>query len=163
MGWRTLSDFPELPLRIGIEYELTRQIEITNAIIDMHLRHIADCSDFTSSHQQAKLEDATGSLGVFLSTLLYSFKHRSFAEEREFRWVYHALDGRIPNGSSRGFREFGRMVKPFIDVDFPRAELVGIVYGPTAHSQLTPKWLRSALDTYGYEATKITASEVPMR
>jgi len=162
MGWAAVSDFPGLPMRVGITYDEALQSDVVREIIRVHVKEMAGIGWTPSDADLERLKFATGSLGVFFSLCLYSFKHPAFASEDEFRWVYAALDHKLPEGLRLLFRRFGSIVKPYIEVDFSRAKLVEVIYGPTT-DQLTPKWLRSALDSFGFIGTIVKPSSVPMR
>jgi hypothetical protein len=162
MGWNPVSEFPEHPDRVGITYDEHLQAEVARQIVAKHVEHIAGVGWNPSEADLGRLTFATGSLGVFFAFMLHNFKHSAFASEDEFRWVYSALDHAHPAGLQRLFRRFGSTVKPYVEVDFSKATLVEVIYGP-ATDPLTPKWLRSALDSHGFESTKVKASSVPMR
>lgn len=163
MGWSTGSELPELPVRVGIEYDSSRQKQMVRDIIRHHLAHVEAFVDITKPEARVALEHATGSLGVFFSVFLYSFKHEAFEQEREFRFVYPAFGSHLPEGKELLFRRFDSIVKPYIEVDFGAAELREIVYGPTGNSALTERWLRLALDSAGLERVTIRRSAIPMR
>jgi hypothetical protein len=145
-----------------VTYDEALQADVVAEIIQLHVDHIAGIGWKPSDSDLARLKTATGSLGVFFSLSLYTFKHPAFAAEDEFRWVYSSLDHDLPNDMPLKFRRLGSVVKPFVEVDFSRARLVEVIYGPTV-DPLTPKWLRSALDTFGFRKTTIRPSGVPMR
>lgn len=162
MGWNVVSDYPGLPMRVGVTYDEALQTDVIAQIIRLHLDHIVGLGWKPTDSDFARLKLATGSLGVFFSLALYTFKHPAFAAEDEFRWVYSALDHELPSNLQLRFRRFGGIVKPYLEVDFSRARLVEVIYGPTA-DPLTPRWLRSALNRFGFDETTIKPSAVPMR
>jgi hypothetical protein len=162
MGWSPVSDFPEFPYRVGVTYDQGLQAEVAREIIAKHVEHIAGIGWNADAADVSRLTFATGSLGVFFAFMLHNFKHPAFVSEDEFRWVYSALDHKHPAGLRRLFRRLGGMIKPYVEVDFSKATLVEVIYGP-ATDPLTAKWLRSALDSFRYESTVVKQSSVPMR
>ncbi|HEV7242721.1 MAG TPA: DUF2971 domain-containing protein [Thermoanaerobaculia bacterium] len=163
IGWSPVSVLPDNPIRVGIEYEPKRQRDVVDQTIRYHLDHVADHPDIAAPDALDDLTFATGSLGVFFSMFLYGFKHRAFEQEREFRFVYPGFDMNAPEGKALHFRDFGGTIKPYIEADFAQAELLEIVYGPTANAGLTERWLQMALDAYSFKGVKVRPSEVPMR
>lgn len=131
-------------------------------MIQRHAREVQGLTYQVTESEFERVKRATGSLGVFLSMCLYSFKHPAFVSEDEFRWVYPSYDHELPSGVHRHFRRFRSIVKPYIEVDFSKADLVRVIYGPTTDPS-TAKWLRAALDTHGFTGTAIEPSSVPMR
>lgn len=162
MGWNPVSHFPGDPFRVGVTYDRTLQTEVALAVIQRHAREVQGLTYQVTEPEYERVSRATGSLGVFLSMCLYSFKHPAFASEDEFRWVYPSYDHQLPSGVQLQFRRFESIVKPYIEVDFSKADLVEIIFGPTADPS-TAKWLKAALDTHGFASTGIRPSLVPMR
>jgi hypothetical protein len=168
LAWKTLSNrpdsrYPDGPILIGIQYKRDTQLKILERIISIHLTYLAAFHDIFADEAQSRLAHATESLAMFLWISLFSFKDAAFESESEYRWVYPTFDGRMPGGKPLRFRQFGGVVKPFFEADFSQADLQEVVYGPTAHADLTAKWLRMALDANGFAETKITPSKIVLR
>jgi hypothetical protein len=162
MGWDSVSEFPGLPMRVGITYDEQTQQTVVRDIITTHVEHVAGIGSTPDDAEFERLKYATGSLGVYLSLCLSYFKHPAFTAEDEFRWVYEALDHALPEGLQLFFRRFGTIVKPYVEVDFSRGKLIEVIYGPT-NDPSTAAWLRSALDRFGFQGTVVKPSSVPMR
>ena len=163
LGWKTLSTYPERPIPIGVQYDRTTQLDILRNLISIHLAYVSGFDEIFADDAHSRLAHATESLATLLWVSLFSFKDSAFESEKEFRWVYPAFDGETSFDKPLRFRRFGSIVKPFFEADFSKADLVEIVYGPTANPGLTDKWLRMALDANGFTETRITPSRIVLR
>jgi hypothetical protein len=157
MGWKATSPFPGDPFRIGITYDEALQVSVTQQIIRRHAQEVGFLSDPPTSSEVRRLKDMTGSLGVFLSMSLYSFKRASFSQETEFRWVYPALDHQPEGGAKRQTRWTNRGHIAYIEVDFSQADLIDVICG-SATTTSEQRAVRDALDARGFRSTELKAS-----
>jgi hypothetical protein len=115
--------------------------------------------------------------GQLARTFAYRIKHKSFAEEQEWRLVYQAPPMEKPGEESkprpREFRAGERGIVPYVVMDFPPVyhdpnpkpdlPLVSVRTGPTAHPALAARAVRYLLDDHGYRDIEVLKSSVPLR
>jgi hypothetical protein len=158
LGWSIDSPQPEIPIRLGVLYDESRQRELVKRMVDIHLHHFRKEKVLRDN---PRMLDAAGSLGFILSIFLYNFKRASFACEFEYRYVYQGLDGSVPSGMVLGHRRAGTVEKPYVVADFSQTALRHVVLGPSSQSGRVGAKVRAALDANGYAAAPIyIASDV---
>ena len=157
-GWSIDSPQPEIPIRLRIVYDESRQRELVKRMVDIHLHHFRKEK---ALRDNPRMLDAGGSLGLILSIFLYNFKRASFKHEFEYRYVYQGLNDSVPAGMVLGHRRAGTVMKPYVIADFSQTALRHVVLGPGSQPGRIAAQVRTALDSNGYAATPIfTASDV---
>jgi hypothetical protein len=109
---------------------------------------------------------------VPLYRLLALFKDRSFADEREARYVYIEDSTGAVKGHNRAlthFRVSGNLLIPYIDSSDivkeqpDKLRIREVVIGPQANADLLEAALRQFLLSNGYDKVKLTRSSIPYR
>ncbi|RYU59696.1 DUF2971 domain-containing protein [Methylolobus aquaticus] len=150
--------------------------ETQGALIKGAIDGACDALDMTIKHtlpDQQDPQDIITQFSNFLSDHLHqfmlTFKHRSFAEENEWRIVIPF--SRDTDTDLLRFRSANGLPVPYIESDLGKRNgpkgimlpLVEIVHGPTLHSELTKKSLHLMLQAYGYDHVDVSGSESPLR
>lgn len=107
-------------------------------------------------------------LSDHLREFLFTFKHKAFAEENEWRVIFPFV--RDHHITSLRFRESHGMMVPYIpfplrpdEDEYPILPIVDVVHGPTLHPELAKKSLHLLLQQHGYDHVEVAGSEVPLR
>jgi hypothetical protein len=148
--------------------QVTEAIMSVVASLEPHIRRGADA---------AALGVACGSrLSWYLTELLVSFKHRSFAEEEEWRLVHlrpgqASVPGAPVERSPVSVRAGAGFLVPYVELvttrdlltEADRVPLVDVVRGPSPQPELADDALRLLLEQAAYSDVQIRPSAVPLR
>lgn len=146
-------------------YDFNQQMEC----MEKSLRsEIFDCSDLGNIHSWDQIKDITDEKQyrmlvshITVICMLYSmfFKKECFRDEREYRVVYMAIEGR----DTKKFRSKEGGIVPYIEKHFSSLEFLdGVTIGPTNRSDIAAKGVSEFLAYNGCTAT-VTKSQMPLR
>lgn len=152
-------------------YEKEDQLSLVKFIVDGTLQLLDEISQDKSKEELDK-DHSLPAISAFLSDhlreFLYTFKHKAFSEEDEWRVIfdfdrYKHMD-RLKYRQSRGFPV------PYVELPLyipskvvPKLPLVEIIHGPTLHPDLTKKSLHLLLQRCNYEFVEVRGSNAPLR
>lgn len=108
------------------------------------------------------IRDLNGGGGVMLNIHITAalFKHRAFAEEKEWRLITNPVDGIVKH------RTRGSLLVPYVELSFGEdlTELLSaVIVGPTNHKEQTAEAIKEFLKTNGFTSTEVRISETPYR
>jgi hypothetical protein len=151
-----------------IIYEPRIQIEIFNQVILQVNACITQNTDGKTAEEQNNIIAYIGHVfGTLIDELLYTFKHPSFYEEKEWRLVIPA--DLSNNLSSLLFRTSNAAIIPYTEIRYPIAprcpllQIRTVIQGPTANKDFGRIAVISLLTKDGYEHVEIEDSTVPLR
>jgi hypothetical protein len=149
-------------------YEPQVQTEIFNKIISEVNTCITQHASGRTSEEQSNIIAYIGHVfGTLVEELLYAFKHPSFYEEKEWRFVIttdltHRLDSLL-------FRTSNASIIPYTEIRYPTAPrcpllpIRKIIQGPAANKDFGRIAVVSLLTKHGYEHVEVEDSAVPLR
>lgn len=146
--------------------------EIQLKIIDDVISQINECIDKNASGRPAEEENNIIAhighvAGVLIEEFLYTFKHPSFYEEKEWRCVL--TSGLTNDLDALKFRTSGASIVPYTELRFPVAHKCSllpirkIIQGPAANKDFGRIAIISLLLKYGYDFVEVEDSSVPLR
>jgi hypothetical protein len=149
-----------------IIYDPSLQRQLLESVFDSAARAIRQPTPLDQETLSAKvIEQALPWVLNRAMSLVLSFKHPTFAEEREWRAI-HLASGTLTRIKFRGTPT----LTPYIELNLtgregpdPLIPLDHIRHGPTLHADTTRKALRLLLNKFGYPSVRIEGSTIPLR
>ena len=144
-------------------YNKDKQLEIIDNLVHEAIDELPDEVDADLK----LLEDLVPNFGELITQFLQlapRFKHHTFHEEKEWRFVSRSLEFA---GENVKYRQGLSMVIPYTENklldDNGKLPIENIIIGPTQLPDLSFLSIEGLLKTYGYKNVKVESSKIPYR